>query len=194
MAVAAAAHKSFVPSLSPSSASWWKWWNSQTLPAVLAIKWAKSGDLKGRKPVELVLSEDFKWSARSLSTTSHWSSCLKTSSHVPPSWAIRRCCLRAWCGLCRWFRPDYLQLDVSSIRLRRLRIVWLRLSLVFASVCPVCLSCLRLSVRLRLSGLPRSSDLPPRYSVPLLKLKSHICAAFSTFAYMYAWGLRRQLS
>jgi hypothetical protein len=85
-------------------------------------------------------------------------------------------------GLCRWLRPDYLQLVVSLIRLRRLRIVifavlWsfrlclclsvvvlsdfcLRPSDLVASVCRVCLSRLRLSVRLCLSGLPRSSDMP----------------------------------
>ena len=77
------AQRAFVPSFSPSSASWWKWWKSRITPCVFTIRWATSGEHKCTNPVESVLTEFvFEFKALSFSTTSHWSSFLKTSSHV----------------------------------------------------------------------------------------------------------------
>jgi hypothetical protein len=50
---------------------------------VFTVRWATSGEHKCTNPVELVLTEFvFEFKALSFSTTSHWSSFLKTSSHV----------------------------------------------------------------------------------------------------------------
>ncbi len=153
-----------------------------------------SGDLNCRKPVELVFVDNFKWSARSLSTTSHWSRLPKTSSHVRviirgessisaagmvvlvlevadklSTISCSSSSTTANCDLC----CSVVVLSVSLLVHLNLMLspcltsvcvclIRLRLPVLSASVCSdsVCLSYLRLSVRMRLSGLPRSSDMP----------------------------------